>query len=75
MDDEEIYLKCEQLLAIYSKEYKFDEQDMRTIQIAIGSDEFLKMLMGREGKRIRLMPNLAGGVNDSAVRWEYVVKK
>ena len=75
MDDEEIYLKCEQLLAIYSKEYKFDEQDMRTIQIAIGSDEFLKMLMGREGKRIRILPNLEGRTNAPAVIWEYVMKK
>lgn len=75
MDDEEIYLKCEQLLAIYSKEYKFDEQDMRTIQIAIGSDEFLKMLMGREGKRIRILPNLDGRLNAPAVIWEYVMKK
>lgn len=75
MDDEEIYLKCEQLLAIYSKEYKFDEQDMRTIQIAIGSDEFLKMLMEREGRRIRIVPNLNSQVNDPAFMWEYVVKK
>jgi hypothetical protein len=75
MDDEEIYLKCEQLLALYSKEYKFDEQDMRTIQIEIGSDEFLKMLMGRDGKRIRIIKNLDGQTNDSVLMWEYVVKK
>lgn len=40
-----IYLKCEQLLASYTKEYKYDEQVMRTIQIEIGSDAFLKMLL------------------------------
>lgn len=75
MDDEEIYLKCEQLLAIYTKEYKYDEQDMRTIQIAIGSDEFLKMLMEREGKRIRITQAQSATVKDPAVLWEYVTKK
>jgi len=48
---------------------------MRTIQIAIGSDEFLKMLMGREGKRIRIMQALNATVKDPTVMWEYVTKK
>ena len=75
MNDEEIYLKCEQLLASYIKEYKYDEQVMRTIQIEIGSDAFLKMLLERDGKRIRIKSTLKQPLNDPAIIWEYVIGK
>lgn len=75
MNDEQIYLKCEQLLAAYTKEYKYDEQIMRTIQIEIGSDAFLKMLLERDGKRIRTKSTLKQPLNDPPIIWEYVTGK
>lgn len=75
MNDEQIYLKCEQLLASYIKEYKYDEQVMRTIQIEIGSDAFLKMLVERDGKRIRIKSTLKQPLNKLPLTWEYVTGK